>query len=183
MLKIKIWTDGSANWKTGRGGCACVIKYDGKQHILSKGLRNTRTGRAELHAILMALKAVKKKDSQVTLYSDSQYCVKPIMEKWLWKWREEYYFDAKGHVRPNRDLWEQLITELNAFKEGNGSVQLVHVKGHSGVPENEIADGFADYSKFSEDEIETDLSDADMIADLFEKERFSQARELQQDKV
>ena len=57
MKSVKIWTDGSATLKDNKlGGSGVYMVWDdGRELMLSKGRENTKTGRAEIHAFLMAL--------------------------------------------------------------------------------------------------------------------------------
>lgn len=151
---IKAWTDGSARVnEDGFGGSGCYIKYGDKEHYLKKGWIRTKTGRAEIHAILLALRAIKDKSATVIIHSDSQYCVKTIMLGWIDTWRMINYSG-----KANKDLWEQVYNEISIFKQNGGQIKLIHVKGHVGLEENEIADLLADYRQFKDNERYEDIS-------------------------
>jgi len=181
---IKVWTDGSAVVNsTGLGGSGCYIKYGDKEHYLQKGWRRTKTGRAEIHAILIALKAIINKSSTVIIHSDSQYCVKTIMLGWIDTWRLENYYG-----KANKDLWEQVYNEISIFKQNKGRIRLLHVKGHSMIEENEIADILADYSQFKDKDRYDDMSIEDwreyqreLIEKKFRKEKNKRIKELKGD--
>lgn len=183
-MQIKVWTDGSARvHKEGLGGSGCYIKYGDKEHYLKKGWRRTKTGRAEIHAILMVLRAITDKSAKVVIYSDSQYCVKTIMQGWIDTWRLENYYG-----KANKDLWEQVYDEISIFKQNRGQIKLFHVKGHIGVEENEIADILADYKQFKDNERYDDISIEDweeyqdeLIEKKFQKEKDKRIKDLKGD--
>ena len=88
------------------------------------GYRRTTNNRMELLAVITGLEAIKRRNADVRVYSDSAYVVKAINEKWIDKWLQ------KGlHKQKNPDLWERF---LNVYKRHNVSFYLI--KGHSGQP-------------------------------------------------
>lgn len=149
---VHVFTDGSAVAKKGHpyyrhGGMAAVFVINGRvEHIVSKGYRNTSTGRMELRGVLTALQSLDKNQPAI-IYSDSQYAVKTFTEGWINGWF------ANGWPCKNPDLMQLLYAEHYRFTPG--IVRFRHVKGHSGHTYNEIADRFASYKNFTE--FEADL--------------------------
>ena len=88
----------------------------------------------ELMAVIAALEALKKDQMNVTIYSDSQYVVKAVKEKWLDKWVATNFKGGKK----NADLWMQ-YHEL-AKKH---TVKFVWVRGHADNPFNNRCDELA----------------------------------------
>jgi len=138
------FTDGSCNWKNGLGGSGVYLTYLSKKKTISKGYKSTKTGRMEIKALILALRAIKnKKDYKILIYSDSKYVINSVMKNWVFNW-ESFQFVGKA----NEDLWRQFLVEYRKFPPG--SVELRHVKGHTGKQDfiskgNEMADVLADY--------------------------------------
>lgn len=129
---MKIWTDGGCHPNPGPGGWGWV-RCDGVEEY--GGDNETTNNRMEMTAILKALS--KLPDGQaVTLYSDSQYCVKGLT---IWRngWRKKNWM-KNGSPMINRDLWIEIdlhVSRINARFEW--------VKGHNGNAMNEKADQLA----------------------------------------
>lgn len=158
MKEIKIWTDGSAV-VTGEklGGSGVYIKYsDGREVCLSKGWKNTKTGRAEIHAVLIALRRLENVPSRVTFYMDSEYVQKSVLE-YMPNWIKNNWMGAAGPVK-NRDLWEGVLKELDRLDRV--LLQWVHVRGHQDnlddeiVMGNNVADYLASYKNNTEFELD-----------------------------
>ena len=152
--KATIYTDGACFGNPGRGGYAAIIELVDLEtkkitkHKLSGGYRLTTNNRMELSAVLKAFQFVspsiyqdwEEKGGQleeVTFYTDSKHVSDAINEKWLLKWLET----GKLRAMKNPDLWGQIVTELDFL--GWENVKFNWIKGHSGHPENEIADELA----------------------------------------
>ncbi len=88
----------------------------------------------ELMAVIAGLKALKKKELNVTIYSDSQYVVKAFSEGWLKNWIQT---DFKGGKK-NVDLWKEFheLSKLHHLK-------FIWVKGHANNPYNNRCDELA----------------------------------------
>ena len=144
---IEVYTDGSAVVKgkyKGYGGIGVVFTVKGEvKDIISEGFNeNAKTGQMELMAILKAMQKIKKTEN-IKIYSDSMYAVNTFRLNWINKWRRQGWVDRK-----NVELLKELLSEYNKFKENKGSVEFVHVKGHSGNEFNELADQLANYKNF-----------------------------------
>ena len=144
---IYIWTDGSCNNKTKRNGAyGIVMKYKEHEKLVSGGqFINSTSARCELHGALNALRLVIDKTKRVELYCDNQYVTKSVSENWLIKWESELWLTGQGEdnlkYRTNHDLLKQLLAEIRKFPAG--FVKFIHLKGHNGDINNEIADRLA----------------------------------------
>ena len=118
---VNIYTDGSSRGNPGRGGYGVVLLWGAHKKELSKGYRLTTNNRMELMAVIAALEALKKKDLDLMIFSDSSYVVRAIMEGWLVKWTRTNF---KGNIK-NRDLWERYEQLAK-----NHKIHLKWVKGH-----------------------------------------------------
>jgi len=142
-LTYEIWSDGACAHKTtGAGGYAAVLiarRSDGitaKQWELSDGDSETTNNRMELMAVITGLRDLPA-PARVCVFIDSTY-VKKNFGDWLEHWQSNGWRTAEGKPVKNRDLWEELSTEV-ACRE----VKWVQIPGHAGVPLNERADQLA----------------------------------------
>ena len=132
--KINIYTDGAARGNPGPGGYGVVLIYNNHRKEFSKGYRLTTNNRMELMAVIEGLKALKKKDLPVHIYSDSQYVVKAINEGWLNNWIRTNFKGGKK----NSDLWQEYYKISRPFK-----ISFHWVKGHADNPLNNRCDELA----------------------------------------
>lgn len=131
---ITIYTDGAARGNPGRGGYGVILMSGKHRKEISQGYLMTTNNRMELMAVIEGLKAVKKPNCKISIYSDSQYIVKAVKEKWLDKWvRTEF----KGGKK-NKDLWMQY------YKLAKDQHITFHwVRGHADNPFNNRCDELA----------------------------------------
>jgi ribonuclease HI len=134
--RVILYTDGACKGNPGPGGWGVVLRYGDVQKTLHGGEANTTNNRMELMAAIKGLSALKR-PCAVDLYTDSQYVRKGITE-WMSGWkRNGWKTSAKKPVK-NEDLWRALDAET-----ANHQVSWHWVKGHAGVPGNELADELA----------------------------------------
>lgn len=136
MTKIEIFTDGACKGNPGPGGWGAFLRSGSYEKELFGGENPTTNNRMELMAAIEALKALKR-PSNVELTTDSQYVRKGITE-WMDGWKRKGWINSAKKPVKNADLWKRL-DEL-AQKH---SIEWHWVKGHSGHPENELADQLA----------------------------------------
>jgi ribonuclease HI len=143
-LSYDIWTDGAcANKTTGAGGYAAVLVARGPDGSaaepweVSGGARETTNNRMELMAVIAGLRAVPAPAS-VRIHIDSSYVMDAFDKGWLVRWQGNGWQTSGKEPVKNRDLWEELFTEV-----GRHQVEWVKVRGHSGIELNERADRLA----------------------------------------
>ncbi|MBS1760434.1 MAG: ribonuclease HI [Bacteroidetes bacterium] len=119
---IIIYTDGSSRGNPGPGGYGTILMSGTHKKELAQGYKHTTNNRMELMAVIAGLKALKKENQNITIYSDSQYVVKAVTEGWLNKWIKTNF---KGNKK-NPDLWREYF-ELS--KKHN--IKFKWVKGHA----------------------------------------------------
>jgi len=134
IAEVTIYTDGSSRGNPGPGGYGTILIAGTHRKELSQGFRHTTNNRMELMAVIEGLKALKKKQVQVTVYSDSQYVVHAVEKGWLKKWVASNFAGGKK----NKDLW---LSYYNIAKDF--TVKFIWVKGHANNPLNNRCDELA----------------------------------------
>ena len=130
---IYLYTDGAASGNPGPGGYGVVLKCGSLRKEMSGGFACTTNNRMELLAVITGLEAVKWDNAVVEVYSDSNYVVKAVTEKWLDNWQRRGWKKVK-----NIDLWVRFLEVY-----GRHRVTFHWLKGHAGHPENERCDALA----------------------------------------
>ncbi len=138
---ILIYTDGGVQ-NNGHlhcfGASAFLIYVDGFYNTENVvGLYDTTNNRAELQAIINSLTYLKENDfcnSNIVLFSDSQYCVKGCTI-WMDDWKKKNFI-RKGKPMLNVDLWKELLELKNMFS----NLQIKWIKAHSDNEFNNYVD-------------------------------------------
>lgn len=137
MSQITIHTDGACSGNPGPGGWGVILEWNGHRKELKGGEAETTNNRMELTAAIRALEALRKKGSDVVLFTDSTY-VRDGITKWIHGWKKRGWKTADKKPVKNEDLWRQLETLADQH-----AVDWRWVKGHAGDPGNERADELA----------------------------------------
>ena len=87
----------------------------------------------ELLAVIVGLEALKGKNQEVVIYSDSKYVIEAVQKGWLVSWLKK---DFKG--KKNEDLWQRFWSVYQQHR-----VSFRWLKGHAGHVENERCDYLA----------------------------------------
>lgn len=145
MNTVEIYTDGGCSGNPGIGGYAYVMRIVTSAGVQSFVLSNykeyTTNNHMELLAIVEALEVISNSDYRlwdITVTSDSSYCINPFTKGWFYGWRRKNFL-RDGQSMPNRDLWLRLDAVLKKLR----NVKWVWVKGHNGHKFNEICDTYA----------------------------------------
>lgn len=136
MAAVEIYTDGACRGNPGPGGWGAILRSGDHAKEIKGAEPLTTNNRMELTAAIQALAALKN-PCDVTLYTDSQYVRKGILE-WLQQWQLRDWRTADQKPVKNVDLWQALEREIARHK-----IEWRWVKGHTGVPGNEHADRLA----------------------------------------
>ena len=134
MSSILLYTDGASRGNPGPGGYGVVLLWGQHRKELSQGYKRTTNNRMELLAVIEGLKAIKKKEIPVTVYSDSQYVVNAVEKGWLKNWIQTNFKGGKK----NADLWREYYELSKGF-----TIRFVWVKGHADNPYNNRCDQLA----------------------------------------
>jgi ribonuclease HI len=122
---ICIYTDGASSGNPGPSGIGIVMRYKGHHKEIARHIGVATNNVAELEAIRTALSAVKNRRIPVVVHTDSRYAWGLLTQNWK--------------ARQNQDLVRQIRELMTTFEK----LRMVHVRGHSGDPENERADRLA----------------------------------------
>lgn len=134
--KVVMFTDGACKGNPGPGGWGVLLRYGDACKTMHGGEAQTTNNRMELMAAIQGLRALKR-ECEVELYTDSQYVRKGITE-WMAGWKRNGWKNSAKKPVKNADLWQELDAEAARHK-----VNWHWVKGHSGHPDNELADELA----------------------------------------
>lgn len=136
MKEVEIFTDGACRGNPGPGGWGAVLRFNGRERQLWGGETQTTNNRMELRAAIEALAALKE-PCRVNLTTDSVY-VRDGITQWLPNWKRRGWKTASRQPVKNAELWRELDQQNQRHE-----VHWHWVKGHSGHPENELADRLA----------------------------------------
>jgi len=132
-----VFTDGSCEGNPGPGGWGVVwVENDAVRAEKSGVDPATTNNRMELTALIEAFSMLPQ-DADVTVYSDSELCVKTINE-WAAGW------EARGWRRkggPIKNL--ELVQTLYALARAHPKARLRWIRAHDGSRWNEYVDALA----------------------------------------
>lgn len=167
-----IYTDGACKGNGQKGARAGVGVFfgEGDSRNISVPLEGKvqTNQRAELTAVLLALRAVRenwesftrtseeagsknetashsgKPTTRVIIMSDSNYSVRG-WQSWIKNWKKNGWMNSKNQPVANKDLWEALDATREELRRELPLVEfeLRWVRGHDGDPGNEAADQLA----------------------------------------
>ena len=136
MSNVELFTDGACRGNPGPGGWGVLIRYNEHEKQIYGSERDTTNNRMELMAAIEGLRTLRK-PCHVIITTDSQY-VHDGITKWLPKWQKSGWRNSQKKSVKNADLWQALVNETKRHQ-----ITWQWVRGHSGHPENEIADQLA----------------------------------------
>lgn len=142
MNKVIIYTDGACR---GNGNADSIGAY--AYTLLAPELSMFKynaelippystNNQAEIKAVYSALQAIKRRDWEIVLYSDSNYVVQ-FLNDWRYKWKTKNWNVKKKNLN-------QLRT-LSALVDSFDNIKFYHVDGHAGILGNEICDKLCNF--------------------------------------
>jgi ribonuclease HI len=134
--EVIIYTDGACDPNPGPGGWAAVLRFGGREKVLTGADPHTTNNRMELQAVIAALSALTK-PCRVILHTDSEYVQKGVTE-FIARWKEKGWRTAGQKAVANQDLWMALDEAMQRHQ-----IDWQWVKGHAGDPMNERVDRLA----------------------------------------
>lgn len=136
MTTVEIYTDGGCRGNPGIGGWGAVLESGGHKKTIKGHARDTTNNRMEMTAAIEALNSLKR-PCNVVLHTDSTY-VRNGITAWLKNWKRNNWKTAAKKPVKNADLWQALDAASQRHQ-----IDWRWVKGHAGVPGNELADQLA----------------------------------------
>ncbi len=133
---VELFTDGACRGNPGPGGWGVLMRAGSHSKELCGGEPETTNNRMEMTAVIEGLRALQR-PCTVRVTSDSTYVLKGVQE-WLPNWKKRGWKTASKQPVKNVDLWQQLDQLIAGH-----TIDWQWVKGHSGHPENELADQLA----------------------------------------
>lgn len=135
-VDVELFTDGACRGNPGPGGWGVLMRSGSHSKELCGGEPETTNNRMEMMAVIEGLAALQR-PCQVRVTSDSTYVLKGVQE-WLPNWKKRGWKTASKQPVKNVDLWQRLDGLI-----AQHTIEWQWVKGHSGHPENELADQLA----------------------------------------
>ena len=136
LKQVQIITDGSCLGNPGRGGWACILRFNEDSRELFGYAPQTTNNRMELTAAIEGLKALKE-PCEVQVVTDSEYLKKGITN-WVPNWKKNNWMTANKKPVINRDLWEELDDVATMHK-----IAWVWTRGHASHDDNNRCDELA----------------------------------------
>ena len=135
--KTGVFTDGSCEGNPGPGGWGVVWVEDDRILAEKQGRDPATTNnRMELRALITAFQMLPA-DAAITVYSDSELCVKTVNE-WAAGWEKRGWRRKTG---PIANL--ELVQQLWELKLSHPRVRVQWIRAHDGSRWNEYADALA----------------------------------------
>jgi ribonuclease HI len=136
--KTGVFTDGSCEGNPGPGGWGVVWVEDDVVRAERSGRDpSTTNNRMELAALIAAYELLPP-DADVTVYSDSELCVKTVNE-WAAGWERRGWRRKTGPIK-NLELVQELWAEVRRHPKAT----LRWIRAHDGSRWNEYADALAE---------------------------------------
>ena len=123
--EVLAYADGACSGNPGPAGLGVVALWDDQRKELSEFIGEATNNVAELTAILRAIELAQELGRPLRLYTDSKYAIGVLTQGWK--------------ARANQALIGRVRGKLMQHPE----VEFFHVRGHQGIPLNEVADKLA----------------------------------------
>ncbi len=133
---VEIYTDGACRGNPGPGGWGVLMRFNDVEKTLYGAEADTTNNRMEMTAVIEALRALNR-PCAIAITTDSTYVQKGITE-WIQNWKKRGWKTAGKQSVKNVDLWQRLDQLANGHQ-----IDWHWVRGHTGHPENEMADQLA----------------------------------------
>ena len=137
MEEVIIYTDGACSGNPGPGGWGAILMYQNNKKEISGAKNNTTNNIMEITAVIEGLKLLKR-PCKVQIFSDSQYVVNAVKQKWIESWQKNGWVNSAKKAVKNKELWLELIELMKVH-----DVTFNKVKGHSDNEYNNRCDELA----------------------------------------
>lgn len=127
---VHLFVDGAARNNQSEnniGAYGAILHYNGHKRYITMGFKNTTNNIMELKGVIEGLKAMKRHDLPVRVYSDSAYVVNGINKGWLDGWAKNGWVKSDGKQVKNMELWIELLDLIRMFDD----LKIIKVKAHA----------------------------------------------------
>ncbi|MEA3512110.1 MAG: RNase H family protein [Campylobacterota bacterium] len=139
---ISIYCDGACSGNPGDAGSGLALYKNGEKPTLYYGnyVAMGTNNIAELNALYKALSLASEANTKekIIILSDSKYSIDCITT-WAYGWKKNGWKKKGGEIK-NLEL---IKNAHNLYEQIKNNIIIKHVKGHSGVEGNELADRMA----------------------------------------
>lgn len=139
MKRVQLITDGACLGNPGRGGWACILRYNAHKRELYGSDPDTTNNRMELTAAIRGLAALKE-GCEVEVITDSEY-LKNGITQWIHGWKRNGWRTSSKKPVVNQDLWHELDELVEHHK-----VRWTWTKGHADHEDNNRCDELATWA-------------------------------------
>jgi ribonuclease HI len=136
VKQVQLITDGSCLGNPGRGGWACVLRYQQHKKELYGHEPHTTNNRMELTAAIHGLRELKER-CEVEVVTDSEY-LKNGITQWIHGWKQRGWVTKEKKPVVNQDLWKQLDEQVSRH-----ATRWSWTKGHANHADNNRCDELA----------------------------------------
>ncbi len=141
---LSIYCDGACSGNPGQAGSGLAVYLSSSQPVLYYGayVQNGTNNIAELNALYKALLICESNAKyHNTIFSDSKYSIDCI-DTWAYGWKAKGWTKKSGEIK-NLDL----IKEAHfLYEKIKNNLTIKHVKAHTGIEGNELADRMATHT-------------------------------------
>ena len=121
MYQVELYVDGACSGNPGHAGIGVVLTWKERRKEVSMPIGIATNNVAEMRAVIEGLTLLKAPGhTELTLYTDSQLVEGFLVKGWTPK------------------LNQDLVEEMKALLKTCHSFTIVKVKGHNGMPDNEV---------------------------------------------
>ncbi len=135
LKRVNIYSDGACSGNQNDnniGGWGVMLEMGNHTKKIYGGELNTTNNKMELTAVLEGLKALKRYNIKVNIYSDSAYVINGLSNKWYEKWEKNGWKTSQKKPVENKQLWQEIITIIRKLS----NVSFFHIKGHLDINNN-----------------------------------------------
>lgn len=138
--EISVYTDGSYFKKTDSAGWGFVVTHNGREYFKLNGkVHGLQTNnRAELLAILNAIKCVAPNNPKFKILTDSKYAMNCVT-LWNKTWRKNNWMTSNNTPVKNRELVLEISNMLTKYP----NIYIEHIYSHTNNYFNDMADQLA----------------------------------------
>lgn len=150
MKRIELFCDGACKGnqdEKNSGGYGALLIYAEHEKEISGGALDTTNNVMEMRAMLEGLRAIKRDDLPVVVYSDSAYVTSGLKEKWYENWRRNGWKTSAKKPVENKELWEELLAQVERFED----ISFRKIKGHLSTQSPSVEKWFAKYVQEEEE--------------------------------